>query len=136
MSLTFPIYLDYHATTPADPRVVEAMLPDFTERFGNAASRSHKFGWDADKAVERARQQVAALVGASASEIVFTSGATESNNLAIKGVISASPEKSEPHIVTTAIEHKSVLDTCKRLGKHGCRVTVLPVDAAGRVKSR
>jgi len=133
MSLTFPIYLDYHATTPADPRVVEAMLPYFTERFGNAASRSHKFGWDADKAVERARQQVAALVGASASEIVFTSGATESNNLAIKGVISASPEKSEPHIVTTAIEHKSVLDTCKRLGKHGCRVTVLPVDAAGRV---
>jgi cysteine desulfurase len=133
MSLTFPIYLDYHATTPVDPRVVETMLPYFTERFGNAASRSHKFGWDADKAVERARQQVAALVGASASEIVFTSGATESNNLAIKGVIEAWPEKSEPHIVTTAIEHKSVLDTCKRLGKHGCRVTVLPVDAAGRV---
>ena len=135
MGLTFPIYLDYHVTTPVDPRVLDAMLPYFTERFGNAASRSHKFGWDADKAVEKARQQVAALVGASASEVVFTSGATESNNLAIKGVIASSPEKSEPHIVTTAIEHKSVLDTCKKLSKHGCRVTVLPVDAAGRVSA-
>jgi len=133
MSLTFPIYLDYHATTPADPRVVEAMLPYFTERFGNAASRSHKYGWDADKAVERGRQQVAALIGASPSEIVFTSGATESNNLAIKGVVAAFPEKNAPHIITSAVEHKSVLDASKKLGKHGCRVTVLPVDAAGRV---
>jgi cysteine desulfurase len=133
MALTFPVYLDYHATTPVDPRVVEAMLPYFTERFGNAASRSHKYGWDAEKAVERARHQVAALIGASPNEIVFTSGATESNNLAIKGVVAAFPEKTAPHIVTTAIEHKSVLDTCRRLGKHGARVTVLPVDAAGRV---
>jgi cysteine desulfurase len=133
MPLTFPIYLDYHATTPCDPRAVEAMLPYFTERFGNAASRSHKFGWDAEKAVEVARRQVAALIGASPNEIVFTSGATESNNLAIKGVIAAFPEKTTPHLVTTAIEHKSVVDTCRRLGKRGARVTVLPVDAAGRV---
>jgi cysteine desulfurase len=136
MALTFPIYLDYHATTPVDPRVVEAMLPYFTERFGNAASRSHKYGWDAEKAVERARHQVAALIGASPNEIVFTSGATESNNLALKGVVAAFAEKTSPHIVTTAVEHKSVLDTCKRLVKHGARVTVLPVDAAGRVDPR
>jgi cysteine desulfurase len=133
MALTLPIYLDYHATTPVDPRVVEAMLPYFSERFGNAASRSHRFGWDADKAVERARQQLAALIGATASEIVFTSGATESNNLAIKGVIESSRDKGA-HVITSAVEHKSVLDTCKRLGKHGCRVTVLPVDGSGRVE--
>jgi len=143
MALTFPVYLDYHATTPVDPRVLEAMLPYFTERFGNAASRSHRFGWDAAAAVERARAQAAALVGAAASEIVFTSGATESNNLAIKGVVSAhlrgirlqphSATKARPHVITTAIEHKSVLDTCMRLETLGCRVTCLPVDGAGRV---
>jgi cysteine desulfurase len=133
MALTFPIYLDSHATTPVDPRVVEAMLPYFTERFGNAASRSHKFGWDAEKAVETARKQVAALIGGSPNEIIFTSGATESNNLAIKGVVAAFPEKTTPHLVTTAVEHKSVLEACRKLGKHGARVTVLPVDAGGHV---
>jgi cysteine desulfurase len=132
MSLTFPIYLDYHATTPVDPRVLDAMLPYFTERFGNAASRSHRFGWDAEAAVARARGQAAALIGAAASEIVFTSGATESNNLAIKGVVSARG-RARPHVIATAIEHKSVLDTCRRLETHGCHVTCLPVDGAGRV---
>jgi len=147
MSLTFPIYLDYHATTPVDPRVLETMVPYFAERFGNAASRSHRFGWDAEAAVERARAQAAALIGAAASEIIFTSGATESNNLAIKGVVNAyvrgirlqpdlqpdSGTKARPHVITTAIEHKSVLDTCTRLETLGCRVTCLPVDGAGRV---
>src|ERR671912_1714470 len=114
MSLTLPIYLDYHATTPVDPRVLDAMLPYFSDRFGNAASRSHKFGWDADAAVERAREQAAALIGASGNEIVFTSGATESNNLAIKGVLHGQSDRSR-HIITTEIEHKSVLDTCRTL---------------------
>jgi cysteine desulfurase len=132
MPLTLPIYLDYHATTPVDPRVLQAMLPYFTERFGNAASRSHAFGWDADTAVERARQQVASLIGAGSNEIVFTSGATESNNLAIKGVLEAHAGRPR-HIITTAIEHKSVLDTCKGLEAAGCRVTCLPVDRDGRV---
>jgi cysteine desulfurase len=132
MALRLPVYLDYHATTPVDPRVLEAMLPYFTEHFGNAASRSHRFGWDAEKAVERGRQQVAALVGASAGEIVFTSGATESNNLAIKGVIGAARGTGR-HVITTAIEHKSVLDCCKHLSEEGCRVTVLPVGPDGRV---
>jgi cysteine desulfurase len=133
MALTFPLYLDYHATTPVDPRVLEAMLPFFTRQFGNAASRSHRFGWDAEKAVERGRQQVAALVGASASEIVFTSGASESNNLAIKGAVAATRETGRRHIITTAIEHRSVLDSCRRLEREGCRVTVLPVGPDGRV---
>ena len=132
MSVTLPIYLDYHATTPVDPRVLEAMLPYFTDRFGNAASRSHKFGWDADAAVERARQQAASLIGAGGNEIVFTSGATESNNLAIKGVLHAHAKKPR-HIITTAVEHKSVLDTCTGLAASGCRVTCLPVDRDGRV---
>ena len=132
MALSFPIYLDYHATTPVDPRVVEAMLPYFSGQFGNAASRSHKFGWDADKAVERGRQQVASLIGATAGEILFTSGATESTNLAIKGVVAARGGTG-CHIITTAVEHKSVLDSGKRLQKHGCEVTVLPVDRNGRV---
>jgi cysteine desulfurase len=132
MALRLPVYLDYHATTPVDPRVLEAMLPYFTEHFGNAASRSHRFGWDAEKAVERGRQQVAALVGASAGEVVFTSGATESNNLAIKGVIGAARGTGH-HVITTAIEHKSVLDCCKHLSEEGCRVTVLPVGPDGRV---
>jgi cysteine desulfurase len=132
MSLTLPIYLDYHATTPVDPSVLKAMLPYFCDRFGNAASRSHKFGWDADAAVERAREQAASLIGASGNEIIFTSGATESNNLAIKGVLHAHADRPR-HVITTAIEHKSVLDTCRSLAAAGCRVTCLPVDTAGRV---
>jgi cysteine desulfurase len=133
MTLQLPIYMDYHATTPADPRVVEAMLPYFTQVFGNAASRSHAFGWTAEEAVSNAREHVAKLIGASkAKEIVFTSGATESNNLAIKGVAHFYREKGN-HIVTTKIEHKAVLDTCKRLEKEGFEVTYLPVDKTGRV---
>ena len=132
MSVTLPIYLDYHATTPVDPSVLKAMLPYFCDRFGNAASRSHKFGWDADAAVERAREQAASLIRASGNEIVFTSGATESNNLAIKGVLHAHADRPR-HVITTAIEHKSVLDTCRSLAAAGCRVTCLPVDTAGRV---
>src|SRR5215208_1442103 len=132
MSVTLPIYLDYHATTPVDPRVLKAMLPYFCDRFGNAASRNHKFGWDADAAVERAREQAASLIGASGNEIIFTSGATESNNLAIKGVLHAHADRPR-HVLTTAIEHKSVLDTRRSLAAAGCRVTCLPVDTAGRV---
>jgi cysteine desulfurase len=132
MAPTSPIYLDYHATTPVDPRVLEAMLPYFTERFGNAASRSHKFGWDADAAVARARHQAAALIGAGDNEIVFTSGATESNNLAIKGVIQAHGNRP-CHVITTAIEHKSVLDTCRGLNSQSHRITFLGVDHDGRV---
>ena len=109
-----PIYMDYHATTPLDPRVLEAMTPSFTDDFGNAASRNHAFGWKAEAAVEKARKQVAALIGASDKEIVFTSGATESNNLAIKGVVEFYKDKGD-HIITVSTEHKAVLDTCKRL---------------------
>jgi cysteine desulfurase len=127
-----PIYMDNHATTRTDPRVVEAMLPYFTEHFGNAASRSHEFGWAAEKAVEQARDRVAKLIGATAKEIVFTSGATESNNLAIKGVAEAYRDKGN-HIITQATEHKAVLDTCKRLEKEGVRITYLPVQADGRI---
>ncbi|HVK66710.1 MAG TPA: IscS subfamily cysteine desulfurase [Polyangium sp.] len=133
MSIQIPIYMDYHATTPVDPRVVEAMLPYFNARFGNAASRSHVFGWTAEEAVSRSREILAKLVGASnPKEIVFTSGATESNNLAIKGVAELYKEKGN-HIVTTVIEHKAVLDTCKRLEKQGYDVTYLPVGKDGRV---
>jgi len=132
MALTFPIYLDYHATTPVDPRALEAMLPYFTTQFGNAASRSHAFGWDAEKAVDRARRQLAALIGASAGEIVFTSGATESNNVALKGLAAASRGRGD-HLVTSVIEHKSVLDVCRQLQKDGWQVTYLPVNAEGRV---
>lgn len=130
--LKFPIYLDYHATTPVDERVLEAMLPYFREHFGNAASRNHSFGWVAEEAVEKARKQVAALINASPKEIVFTSGATESNNLAIKGVAEMYAEKGN-HIITAATEHKSVLDTCKRLEKRGFRVTYLPVRPDGLI---
>jgi cysteine desulfurase len=129
---TRPIYMDYHATTPVDPAVLERMLPFFTERFGNAASRQYRFGWDALEAVDAARAAVAALIGADAKEIVFTSGATEANNLALKGLAEASAP-SRDHFVTVASEHKSVLDTCKTLARRGCRVTVLPVNADGSV---
>jgi cysteine desulfurase len=130
--LKFPIYMDYHATTPMDPRVLDAMMPYFTEKFGNAASRNHAFGWEAEEAVEKARKQIADLIGATAKEIVFTSGATESNNLAIKGVAEMYAERGN-HIITAATEHKATLDTCKRLEKHGYRVTYLPVQTSGLI---
>jgi cysteine desulfurase len=126
------VYLDYHATTPVDPRVLEAMLPYFSEHFGNPASRQHRVGWKAQEAVDRARAQVAALLGASANEIVFTSGATESNNLAIKGAALALRDRGD-HIVTVSTEHKSVLDSCGRLERDGWRVTRLGVMADGLI---
>ena len=128
-----PIYLDNHATTPVDPRVLAAMLPFFTEKFGNASSKNHPFGWEAEAAVDSAREQVARLIGASSPrEIVFTSGATESDNLAIKGVAQAYRERGN-HIVTCATEHKAVLDACKALEKQGCKVTYLRVQSNGLV---
>ena len=130
--MKLPIYMDYHATTPVDPRVFEAMKPYFMEVFGNAASRNHSFGWQAEEAVEKSRKQIADLVGATTKEIVFTSGATESNNLALKGVAEMYAEKGN-HIITAATEHKAVLDTCKRLEKSGVRVTYLPVQSNGLV---
>lgn len=129
-----PIYLDYHSTTPVDPEVLKAMLPYFTEVFGNAASRNHEFGWTAEAGVEKARAQVAALIGATDKEIVFTSGATESNNLAILGVAEMYAEKGK-HIITTPIEHKAVLDTCQFLEAKGYEITYLPVDKTGMVSA-
>jgi cysteine desulfurase len=127
-----PIYMDNHATTPLDPRVLEAMLPFFTSNFGNAASRNHQFGWVAEEGVEKARENIAKLIGATSKEIVFTSGATESDNLAIKGAAEMYREKGN-HIITAATEHKAVLDTCKRLEKYGYRVTYMPVGKDGLV---
>jgi cysteine desulfurase len=124
------VYLDYHATTPVDSKVLDAMLPYFTEQFGNAASKQHAFGWAAQEAVERARRQVATLLNASANEIVFTSGASESNNLAIKGVACALRDRGR-HVVTVSTEHKSVLDSCSRLERDGWTVSRVPVDGDG-----
>jgi cysteine desulfurase len=127
-----PIYMDNHATTPLDPRVLDAMMPYLTDRFGNAASRNHKFGWEAEEAVEEARKQIAVLIGADPREIVITSGATESDNLAVKGVAWMYREKGD-HIITCVTEHKAILDPCKHLEKEGFRVTFLPVGSNGLV---
>jgi len=134
MSIYKTIYLDSHATTPVDPRVVDEMLPYFTDQFGNAASRTHRYGWDAEEVVRRSRGAVAKLIGAADAEreVVFTSGATESNNLAIKGVARANRERGD-HIITQKTEHTAVLDTCRRLEGEGFRVTYLDVDADGCV---
>ena len=132
MALKFPIYLDSHSTTPVDPRVLEAMLPYFTEKFGNAASRNHAFGWAAEEGVETARGRIAALIHCDPKELVFTSGATESNNLALKGVAEMYREKGD-HLITVTTEHRAILDTAKRLEKQGFKVTHLPVGADGLV---
>lgn len=130
---SFPIYLDYQATTPTDKRVVEVMLPYFTQKFGNAHSRSHSFGWEAEEAVEKARSQVATLIGADAKEIIFTSGATESNNMAIKGVAKFYGKDNKKHIITLATEHKCVLDACRHLEQEGFKISYLPVLSNGLV---
>jgi cysteine desulfurase len=131
--LHLPIYLDYQATTPTDQRVVEAMLPYFNNKFGNAHSRGHSFGWDAEEAVDIARKQVADLIGAEAKEIIFTSGATESNNLAIKGVARFYKDQGKNHIITVCTEHKCVLDTCRHLSEEGFNITYLPVNKNGTI---
>lgn len=130
--MKFPIYLDYHATTPVDPQVFQAMTPYFLDVFGNAASRNHEFGWTAEAAVEKARDQVARLIGATSKELIFTSGATESNNLAIMGVAEMYADKGK-HIISSPLEHKAVLDTCQYLATKGYEITYLPVDQYGRV---
>ncbi len=133
---SLPIYFDNHATTRCDPRIVEAMLPYFSEQYGNASSVGHRFGWDAKDAVDAAREQVASLVGATAREVVFTSGATEANNLALKGVVAPLLRRADqprPHVIINAAEHRAVLDPAKRLERCGAEVTVLPVDVFGQV---
>src|SRR5436853_5316236 len=130
--LQLPVYLDHNSTTPCDPRVVEVMLPYFSEKFGNAASRTHSFGWIAEEAVETARLQLAGLINADKTEIVFTSGATESDNLALKGVFENYAFKGN-HIITATTEHKAVLDTCKHIENLGGEVTYLNVDDDGRI---
>ncbi|QEL19423.1 IscS subfamily cysteine desulfurase [Limnoglobus roseus] len=130
--MNLPIYMDNNSTTRVDPRVVDAMLPYFTEKYGNAASRSHPYGWEGEAAVDNAREQIAELIGATEKEIIFTSGATESNNLALKGV-AAMYKKKGNHIITVPTEHKCVLDTCKRLEREGCQITYLEPDKFGRV---
>ena len=132
MSIKTPIYMDYAATCPVDERVVDAMVPYFTQHYGNAASRTHSFGWAAEEAVDTARKQIADLIGASSKEITFTSGATESNNLAIKGAAEFLKSKGN-HIITAVTEHKAVIDTCKHLERNGCEVTWLPVKTDGMV---
>jgi len=132
MDLKLPIYLDHNSTTPCDPRVLEEMLPYFGQRFGNAASRTHSFGWEAEEAVNLAREQVASLIGSQSKEIVFTSGATEADNLALKGVFDAYLAKGR-HIITAVTEHKAVLDTCKHLEKMGAEISYLPVDESGLI---
>src|SRR5437867_11591466 len=131
--LSKAVYMDNHATTPVDPRVLEAMLPYFSDVFGNAASRSHGFGWQAEKAAEGAREEIGRLINAKAKEIVFTSGATEADNLAVKGVVEFYRDKGN-HVVTAVTEHKAILDTCKALERKGlATVTYLPVDGYGMV---
>src|SRR6476646_5508740 len=133
MAIKLPTFMDYHSTTPVEPRVLEEMLPYFTEKFGNAASRSHAFGWTAEEAVDYARERIARLINAqSEKEIVFTSGATESDNLALKGVAEFYKDKGN-HLITTVTEHKAILDTCKRLEKEGFTVTYLGVGKDGLV---
>jgi cysteine desulfurase len=132
MSLNLPVYLDHNATTPCDPRVVEAMIPYFTQSFGNAASRNHSFGWQAEDAVDNAREQVAKLIGADPKEIIFTSGATEGDNLGIKGVFDMYASKGN-HIITCNIEHKAVIDTCKHIEREGGEVTYLDVKPNGLI---
>src|SRR6187402_3948028 len=130
--MELPIYLDNNATTPLDPRVLEAMLPYFTNKFGNAASRNHAFGWVAEEGVDYAREQVAKLIGADPKEIIFTSGATEADNLGIKGVFEMYASKGN-HIITATTEHKAVLDTCKHIEKLGGEVTYLQVNREGLI---
>jgi len=130
--MTLPIYLDFQATTPVDERVLEEMIPYFTQAFGNAASRSHAFGWQAEAAVDKARKQIAKSIGATAKEIIFTSGSTEAINLVLKGAVEMYPTRGK-HIITTEVEHKAVLDVCKHLEQEGCEVTYLKPNKQGRV---